>query len=556
MYLDKSKVTIKGKTYSRCLLRESFRQNGKVKHRTIANLSQCSPEEIAAITLAFEHKHNLGALKPTLALENLYATRQGSSIGAVAVLHGLACELGLAAALGNDRQGKLALWQVIARVIDQGSRLSAVRLATSHACCDLLGLEAFHEDHLYTNLAWLTENQRDIELRLFQKAYPQTKPALFLYDVTSSYLEGEKNALGAFGYNRDGKRGKKQIVIGLLCDGQGVALAIEVFAGNTLDPKTMTSQIQKVASQFGGGEVTFVGDRGMIKGPQIKELGEQGFHYITAITKPQIRALLKADILQMSLFDQELAEVIEGKVRYVLRRNPRRAQEMKISRQSKLDTLTRKIEEANAYLTAHPRAAVSTALKTLRKKITKLKLTSWVSIQQAGRARKVAIHLDESVRAEEEKLDGCYVIKSDLRADQITKEDVHARYKDLAHVEQAFRTSKTVELEMRPIHVRKEESTRGHALVVMLAYRLAKELSRRWVDLDLTVGEGIKQLSTLCVTEVMSEGKVLCSTVPEPRPELAEIIARSGITIPAVIKRHGAKVATKKKLQNQRLNRS
>jgi hypothetical protein len=131
-----------------------------------------------------------------------------------------------------------------------------------------------------------------------------------------------------------------------------------------------------------------------------------------------------------------------------------------------------------------------------------------------------------------------------------------ARYKDLAFVEQAFRTSKTVELEMRPIHVRKEASTRGHALVVMLAYRLAKELCRRWVDLDLTLGEGIQQLATLCVTEVMSEGKVLCSTVPVPRSELAEIIVRSGIALPAVIKRHGAKVATKKKLQNNLLNRS
>jgi hypothetical protein len=180
-----------------------------------------------------------------------------------------------------------------------------------------------------------------------------------------------------------------------------------------------------------------------------------------------------------------------------------------------------------------------------------------VGIQQVGRGRKVALHPDEDARAEEEKLDGCYVIKSDLRPDQITKEDVHARYKDLAFVEQAFRTSKTVELEMRPIHVRKEESTRGHALVVMLAYRLAKELGRRWVDLDLTVGEGIKQLGTLCLTEVMSEsGKVLCSTVPVPRPELAEIIARSGIALPSVIKRHGAKVATKKKLQNNRINRS
>ena len=556
MYLDKSKVTIKGKTYSRCLLRESFRENGKVKHRTIANLSQCSPEEIAAITLAFEHKHNLEALKRPVPIESLYATRQGPSVGAVAVLHGLACELGIAAALGNERQGKLALWQVIARVIDQGSRLSAVRLATTHACCDLLGLDAFNEDHLYANLAWLTENQRDIELRLFQKAYPKTKPPLYLYDVTSSYLEGKNNELGAFGYNRDGKRGKMQIVIGLLCDGDGVALAIEVFAGNTLDPKTMPSQIKKVATQFGGGEVTFVGDRGMIKGPQIEELEKQGFHYITAITKPQIQSLLKSGIFQMSLFDQHLAEVIDREVRYVLRRNPRREEEMNASRQSKLDALNKQVAESNAYLAGHPRAAVATRLKALRKRIGKLKLSSWVQAEQVASQRKVELHLDALGREEEEKLDGCYVLKTDHMPEQVAKEVVHARYKDLALVEKAFRTSKTVELEMRPIHVRKEESTRGHALVVMLAYRLVQELALRWIALDLTVGEGIKQLGTLCLTEVQSAGKVLCSSVPIPRLEVAELISRSGIALPMVIKRHGAKVATKKKLQNNRVTRS
>lgn len=510
MYLDIGKVTVKGRVYSRCLLRESYREQGKVKHRTIANLSKCSDEEIAAMKFAFEHKHDLDGLKKHATAIEPYTTCQGASIGAVAILYGLAHKLGLADALGHHRQGRLALWQVLARVIDQGSRLSAVRLATSHACCDLLGLDAFNEDHLYSNLAWLAENQRAIENRLFQTIHPDKKPPLFLYDVTSSYLEGQKNALGAFGYNRDGKRGKKQIVIGLLCDGGGVPLAIEVFAGNTLDPQTLSSQIHKVVTKFGGGEVTFVGDRGMIKGPQIAELTKQGFHYITAITKPQIRTLLNNGILQMNLFDQTLGEVCDESVRYVLRRNPRRAQEM---------------------------------------------LASWVTIKAIPGERKVQLHLDASQRQEEAKLDGCYVLKTDLTPAQIDKEGVHARYKDLAHVEQAFRTSKTVELEMRPLHVRKAESTRGHALVVMLAYRMVKELARCWVDLDLTVGEGIKQLSTLCVTEIKNGNKVLCSTIPQPRAELAEIIACTGIALPEVLKRQGANVATKKKLTSKRLKR-
>jgi hypothetical protein len=557
MYLDTCTVRAKDKVYTRVLLRESYRQDGKVRHRTIANLSKCSEQEIAAIKLALKHKHDLESLTRSEAAASAYALRQGASAGAVVVLQGLAKQLGIADALGHDRQGKLALWQVIARVIDQGSRLSAVRLATTHACCDLLGLDAFNEDHLYANLAWLSENQRTIESRLFHATWPAGGPPLYLYDVTSSYLEGQHNALGAFGYNRDGKRGKKQIVIGLLCDGDGTPLAIEVFAGNTLDPKTLGRQIAKVAAQFGGGQVTFVGDRGMIKSPQIAELAQAGFHYITAITKPQIESLLKTGVLQMELFDQPLAEVCEqDTTRYVLRRNPRRAEEMQATRQSKLDALATRVKQANQYLADHPRAKVATALKSLQRQIAKLKLASWVDVGQAQDRREVELQLDEQAHAEEAKLDGCYVLKTDLRAEQADMHTVHARYKDLALVEQAFRTSKTVELEMRPIHVRLESSTRGHALVVMLAYRLVRELARRWVDLDLTVGEGIRQLATLCVTEIIADGQVRCGSVPEPRPEVAQLIALSGVKMPALIQPRKAKVATKKKLPTRRIKRS
>ena len=207
------------------------------------------------------------------------------------------------------------MWQVIARALDQGSRLSAVRLACSHAACDILRLDSFNEDQLYPNLAWLAENQVQIEQRLFAHFHPTGCPDLFLYDVTSSYLEGDHNALAAWGYNRDGKPGKKQIVIGLLCDGQGRPLSIEVFAGNTGDPKTFGSQIRKAVERFGGQGVTFVGDRGMIKGPQIKDLGQENFHYITAISKPQIESLLQQNVFAMELFDNNLSEVasIPGK---------------------------------------------------------------------------------------------------------------------------------------------------------------------------------------------------------------------------------------------------
>jgi hypothetical protein len=211
MYIDTSRITRGGKTSTRHLLRESYRANGKVLHRTIANVRHCSEAEIEAMRLALRHKEaleHLGTIQDALTL------KQGRSFGAVWTVYHVARRLGIAQALGTTRAGKLALWQVIARVIDQGSRLSAVRLAMAHAACDVLGFGSFDEDALYENLDWLAGAQALGEDRLFAQ---RTKPKpinLFLYDVTRSYVEGTQNALAAFGSNRDGKTGQMQMVIG------------------------------------------------------------------------------------------------------------------------------------------------------------------------------------------------------------------------------------------------------------------------------------------------------------------------------------------------------
>ena len=204
MYVDTSHITRGGKTYTRHLLRESYRAHGKVLHRTIANVSHCSAAEIEALRLALRHKEDLahlGTLTDSLLL------KQGLSFGAVWTVYHVARRLGIEQALGTTREGKLALWQVIARVIDQGSRLSAVRLAMSHAACDVLGLGTFDEDALYAHLDWLAHRQAAVEDMLLAKRNRIKSVSLFLYDVTSSYLEGTQNALAAFGYNRDGKKG-------------------------------------------------------------------------------------------------------------------------------------------------------------------------------------------------------------------------------------------------------------------------------------------------------------------------------------------------------------
>lgn len=549
MFVDSCTYTVSGKQYTRHLLRESFRKNGKVAHRTLANLSHCSEAEIRAIKLALKHKHNLQQLGN---INQDISVQQGLSCGAVGTLWQVAQRIGLVDVLGSTQDGKRALWQVFARVLEQGSRLSAVRLANAHAACDILELEDFDEDDLYDNLDWLAEHQQEIEDRLFRLRYGTQKPELYLYDVTSSYLEGTCNALGAFGYCRDGKTGKMQVVYGLLCDFQGVPVSIEAFPGNTTDTKTFGAQVHKVTQRFGGGTVTFVGDRGMIKGPQIRQLQaekDHEFHYITAITKPQVEALLKRGVIQMSLFDETVAEVLEGSVRYVMRRNPERAEELATGRKSKLASLQKLIEAKNVYLASHPRATVAAAQREIEAKQKKLRLPD-VTLAVTERTFSVAPQADAWTEAA--KLDGCYCLKTDVLPGQATKETIHDRYKDLAHVEWAFRTSKTGLLEARPLYVRLETRTRGHLLVVMLAYLLVQELAKCWRGLELTVAEGLDELKSLCTTRVTVKGQSVLHNVPEPRESVQRLLDAAHVTLPKTIADRGVHVSTRKKLVDER----
>jgi hypothetical protein len=536
-----------GKTYQSIYLRESYREGDHVRKRNIANLTHCDPKEIAAIELALQFKGNLAALS---SLDKIQLA-QGPSVGAVWVIVETARRLGIEQALAGGFAGQLALWQVVARVLEQGSRLSAVRLAQVHAACDVLGIRrGFDENDLYANLTWLSEHQQAIEKRLFLKRRGQHKPELFLYDVTSSYLEGEDNAYGAYGYNRDGKKGKKQIVIGLLCDEQGAPLSTEVFRGNTQDPQTFAAQVKKASERFGCERVTFVGDRGMIKSGQVEDLSQAGFHYITAITKPQIDTLIEARLIQMGLFAAEVCEVERGGVRYVLRRNPIRAEQLAASRADKQATVEHLRQGRERYLDQHPRAKVATAEKALHAKIAQLKIAAWLQVQTQGRTLKLTVN--QPALEEASRLDGCYVIKTDLPESAASKQVIHDRYKDLTQVEQAFRTCKTAHLELRPINVRTAEHTRGHVLVVMLAYLIRRELSQAWISLDVTVEEGLHQLQTLCATEMKVDGAASCLRIPTPSTTVADLLQALKIRLPDALPHTDTSVVTRKKLPARR----
>jgi transposase len=434
-------------------------------------------------------------------------------------------------------------------VLDQGSRLSAVRLAGKHAACAILGLTSFDEDDLYANLDWLAEKQESIEKRL---AAQQSDPSkdIFLYDVTSTYLEGTQNAFGAFGYNRDRKQGKRQIVIGLLCNGEGRPLSIEVFAGNTSDVKTFSSQVSKAAARFGAARVTFVGDRGMIKGPQMAELGAAGFHYITAITKAQIEALIDAGIVQMSLFDAPLAEVQgTGGERYILRRNPVRAAELAAARQDKLAVLTQAVAAANNYLTDHPRAKAANQLNACKSRAAKLRVDGLVTLSLEDRC--IVMAADDEALTKAARFDGCYALRTDLPEAAASKEVVHDRYKDLAQVEQAFRDSKLTHLEIRPVYVRNEARTRGHAFIVMLAYLIVRHLRQCWRDIDGTVQEALDSLAALTSIEVRAGGAPYIQ-IPAPRDDLRALFEHASVPIPTALPFQPAAVSTKRQLPEQR----
>ena len=533
MYLDQSKIVIKEKTYTRVLLRHSYRQDGRILKKTIANLSNCTEEEIRAIKFALENKNNIKNCSPNNQLI------KGKSIGSVFVLNEIANKIGIKKTLGKDRNSFLALWQIIARIIAQGSRLSATRLAAQTAACDILNLESFNENDLYRNLDWIGDKQEEIEKKLFQS---KSNINLFLYDVTSSYFEGDQNELAAYGYNRDGKKGKKQIVIGLLTDELGEPISIEVFKGNTSDSTTFPKQIEKVKQKFGVKDIVFVGDRGMIK----KTENIADLTYITAITKPQIETLLQENIIQMELFDKDVIEIKDGEIRYILRRNPHRALEMSLSRESKIESIKKIIKEKNEYLLNHPNAKTETGIKLIMEKIKKLKLDSFVELKNND--RKLYLEINRNKLEKISKLDGCYVIKTNLF--DLSAKIIHERYKDLTFVEHGFRTIKTAHLETRPYYVRKEKRTKAHVFIVMLAYKLIRYLKEKWKDLEITVEEGISELSSICSIKTSVCEK--CQIIPKTRGLTKKLLDKLEIVLPETIVDRQIIVDTNKKLVNER----
>jgi transposase len=516
------------------LLRESFRKGSKVKKRTIANLSSWPSSRIEVF------RRLLRGELDALPLEELF---QGPIFGLLFLLKQIADQLGLTAAIGHSRIAKLALFLILARVAHQGSRLSAVRWAQDHAVSEVLGLDSFDEDDLYAALDDLCARQEKIERALYhqyQRRSEKQPPRLFLYDVTSSYLEGECNELGAFGYDRDGKKGKLQIVIGLLTDAAGEPLAVRVFKGNCSDPTTVAEQIKIVKTQFQVAELVFVGDRGMVKSKGKKALTEANLRYITALTDPQIRGLLKRKILQLELFSEQVCEVEDHGVRYVLRKNETEAARERHRLEDKLAKLEEKIAARNEETKKKLRCQPEAGKRKLEAWIAQHKLNGLVELKLEDRV--LVLERQEEAMATSLELAGCYVVTTDVLPESMSTQEVHDSYVSLQKVERDFRAMKTGLLEVRPLFVRKESRTRGHVFCCMLALKLSREMERRLREQfgttdsnphAITLRDALAALGSLCLMHYKVEEKTTVTKLPQPSANQSKILMALGVPLPA-----------------------
>jgi hypothetical protein len=466
--------TYHGKVYRSHLLRRSYRDGGRVRHETLGNLSHLPPDLIDVIRRRLSN----GAPEPGDA--NGWEIVRSLPHGHVAATLGTLRRSGLENVLGSRacRQRDLILAMIVARILQPASKLATARglkeeTATSSLAAEL-ELGAIEDQELYDALDWLHARQNRIENKLARQHLQDG--TLVFYDVSSSYYTGRGGSLVQHGYSRDGRREFPQIVYGLLCNAAGCPLAIEVLAGNTADPNTLSAQVQKVRRRFGVSRVVFVGDRGLITSKRIDdELRDvDGLDWITALRSDPIRALVAEGTIAPSLFDQrDLAEVTSPLYpgeRLMVCRNPLLAERRRHKRDELLAATETKLNEivAATQRSRRPLRGQAAIGMRLGRVLNQFKMGKHFILDIS--TDRLAFHRDQAHIAEEAALDGLYVIRTSLSAETLPAQETVRAYKDLSKVERAFRCIKTVDLKVRPIFHRLDERIRAHVFLCMLAY--------------------------------------------------------------------------------------
>lgn len=471
----------KGKLYRTHLLRRTFRENGKVKHETLGNLSHLPDHVIDLVRRSLKGESFVNAQAAFEVIRSLPHGHVAAVLGSVRKL-----ELHTLIASKRCRERQLVEAMVVARVIDPSSKLATARALNEPTAVSSLGecleLGRVNEDELYEAMDWLLPRQARIEKELARRHL--SEGSLVLYDVTSTYFEGRHCPLGKLGYSRDGKTGKLQIVWGLLCNAEGCPVAVEVFEGNTADPKTLATQVEKIQKRFSLKRIVLVGDRGLVTNARIREelKPSQTIDWITALRAPSIRQLERHGSLQMSLFDErDLAEVRDAAFpdeRLIVCRNPLLAEERARKRQELLDATEQELKRVEA--------ATKRAKRPLRGKekigvrvgrvLGRFKMGKhfqWGITEDSFQYKRDQDNIDQ-----EAMLDGVYVIRTNVAAEHLSAEQAVRSYKQLSVVERAFRCMKGVDLKVRPLFHRLAERVRAHVLLCMLAYYVEWHMRR------------------------------------------------------------------------------
>lgn len=455
------------------LLREGWREGKKVHKRTLANLSKLPPQAVEALRRTLRGETLLSA-QDELEIERTWP--HGAVAAVVGTLKKLKLDQLLASRRSPDRDRVLAL--VAARVLAPSSRLGVSRMLDPETAANTLGqvldVEGVRADQLYAAMDWLQPRQKRIEAKLAQRHL--VAETLVLYDVTSSYFTGTTCPLAKRGYSRDKKRGTLQIVVGLLCTPEGCPISVEVFPGNTADPATLAAQVFKVRERWGLDRVIWVADRGLLTDARIREeLREvEGMDWVSALRSPAIKALVKEEALQLSLFDeQDLFEFTSDQYpeeRLVACRNPLLAARRARKREALLVATEQDLEKIAVAVTREKKPLREEGAIGVRagKVLGKYKVAKHflLEITEDG----FTYRRNEEKIENESRLDGVYVIRTSVKDAGMDTDQVVRQYKELAHVERAFRSMKTMHLEVRPIHHRLAERVKAHVFICMLAY--------------------------------------------------------------------------------------
>lgn len=458
------------------LLREGYREDGKVKTRTLANLSKLPPEALAVLRQVLKGDK---LVKAGDAFEAIASPHHGHVQAVWVAMQ----RLGFANLIASrpSRQRDLVVAMVAARILEPDSKLATTRWWHTTTLPAMLGVADADEDDLYAAMDWLLKRQDRIEKKLAARHLQDD--GLALYDLSSSYFEGVTCPLAALGHNRDGKKGKLQVNYGLLTDRRGIPVSVSVFKGNTGDPRTLLPQVDKVRKDFGIEQFVLVGDRGMIAQKQIDALREiDGVDWIAALRPEAIKKLVTSGAIQMGLFDERnLFELIHPDFpgeRLVACRNLELAKRRSRKRKSLLEATVKELEKVRRMVQRGRLHGKDDIGVRVGKVINKYKVGKHFTLDIHD--DKFGFAIDQEKVAAEASLDGIYVIRTSLSEQRISDEDTVRSYKLLSQVERAFRSFKTIDLKVRPIRHRLEDRVRAHIFLCMLAYYVQWHMLEAW----------------------------------------------------------------------------